>query len=200
MVYEHELGLSWVCDDALARTSHALADGGRVWLVDPVDDAVALERATSLGEPAGVIQLLDRHNRDGAAIAARLGVPHHRLPAAVPDSPFTLLPLLDIPGWHEVALWWDGRRGLAVAEVVGTSPHVTLGAGDAGIHPMLRLTPPGAIRGLRPEHLLTGHGAPLHGSDAADALHRAYARSRRDIPRMVRAAPTLLRAGKGRWG
>jgi hypothetical protein len=34
----HELGLSWVLDEALERTSHALVDGGRVWLVDPVGD------------------------------------------------------------------------------------------------------------------------------------------------------------------
>ena len=60
----------------MARSAHALRDGDRVWLVDPYEDAEALERAAALGAPAGVLQLLDRHDRDCAALAARLGVPH----------------------------------------------------------------------------------------------------------------------------
>ena len=46
----------------------------------------------ALGEPAGVVQLLDRHNRDCAAVAAELGVPHLVVPDAVPDSPFEAIP------------------------------------------------------------------------------------------------------------
>src|SRR5262249_55365220 len=42
---EHALGLSWGEGDGMRRASHALADGGRVWLVDPVDAGDALERA-----------------------------------------------------------------------------------------------------------------------------------------------------------
>jgi hypothetical protein len=45
-----------------------------VWLVDPVDVPEAIERARSLGEPAAVLQLLDRHGRGCAAVAERLGV------------------------------------------------------------------------------------------------------------------------------
>ena len=71
----HDLGLTWVIDEPFARASHALADDGRVWIVDPVDDAEALDAVAGLGEPVAVLQLLDRHNRDCAAVASRLGVP-----------------------------------------------------------------------------------------------------------------------------
>ena len=73
---EFPFGFSWV-DDTLVRTSHALAANGRVYLVDPVDDPDALARAAALGEPAAVVQLLDRHGRDCAPIAARLGISEH---------------------------------------------------------------------------------------------------------------------------
>ena len=72
----------------MGRTSHALAVDGRVWLTDPIDADGVEERIRSLGEPAGVIQLLDRHKRDGAALAARLGVPLHVVPSSLPGTPF----------------------------------------------------------------------------------------------------------------
>lgn len=198
-VLKHDLGLTWVDGDALERASHALVDGGRVWLIDPVEHAGALERALALGEPAGVVQLLDRHGRDCPALARRLGVPLHVVPDSLPESPFTVIPALRMRGWRESSLWWPGRRALVVAEVVGTSPHVTLGGSRAaGIHPLLRLRPPRALRYYQPEHLLVGHGEPIHGPAAADALHTAYARSRRDLPRMLLAAPALLGAARGR--
>jgi hypothetical protein len=189
----HPLGLSWTMDEAMSRTSHALVAGGRVWLVDPVDDAEAVRAATELGEPAGVVQLLDRHERDGRAIAARLGVPHLRLPAGVPDAPFHVRRVVDVPRWRERALWWPERRGLVVAEAIGTNALATLGAAPAGVHLFLRPFPPGALRGLAPEHLLPGHGPALHGAAATEGLTAAYARSRRDLPRVV---PALLRIGK----
>src|SRR3954468_24816368 len=102
---EHPLGLPWVSGDALQRGSHALAHDGRVWLVDPWDDGEALERAAALGEIVGVMQLFAAHERDGKAIATRLGVPFHALPVQVPDSPFSVLNL-DKLVWKERALWW----------------------------------------------------------------------------------------------
>ena len=63
-----------------AARRHALVHEGRVWLVDPFDDPEAMERVAALGEPAGVLQLFVAHNRDGEAIAKRLGVPFHKLP------------------------------------------------------------------------------------------------------------------------
>ena len=115
-------GFSWLRDEALTRTSHALDTGDGVWLVDPVDVPEAIERAVALGPTAGVLQLLDRHNRDCAAIAARLGVPQLRLPAAIDGSPFAVVPVLRVPRWHEIALWWPERRALVVAELIGTAP------------------------------------------------------------------------------
>jgi hypothetical protein len=200
-LHAHELGLSWVVDEPLERASHALAHDGRVWFVDPVDDPAALEAALALGEPAGVLQLLDRHGRDCRAIAERLGVPRLKVPQAVPDSPFEVVPSgVHLPRWSEVALWWPQPRALIVAEVLGTSPHYTLDSGPVGIHALLRLAPPGRLRHRTPEHLLTGHGAPLHGPEVAAEIEAAYARSRHDIPklafklaRMGRAAGQALR-------
>jgi hypothetical protein len=195
-LFTHDLGLSWVVAEPMARASHALADDGRVWLLDPVDDPAALAAAAALGEPAGVLQLLDRHGRDCEAIAERLGVEHLRVPRTVPDSPFELVPVLDLPGWREVALWWPERRGLAIAEVVGTGSAYAVNGGAAGIHPLLRLLPPGGQRGLAPEHLLVGHGPPLHGPGAAVALEHAYAHARRDIPGLLAKLPGLARRGR----
>ena len=81
-------GFSWIVEEPMARTSHALAAGGKVWFVDPLDWPDAIDRALTLGEAAGVLQLLDRHNRDCAVLAERLGVPRLVAPDEVPGSPF----------------------------------------------------------------------------------------------------------------
>ena len=77
-------GFGWIADEAATRTSHALAADGKVWLVDALDWPDALARTLSLGDPAGVIQLLDRHNRDCGTLATRLGVPHLVVPDELP--------------------------------------------------------------------------------------------------------------------
>ena len=187
---EHDLGLSWVIDEPMQRTSHALVDGGRVWLVDPVDVPEAVDRATALGEPAGVLQLLDRHPRACADLAQRFGVPHLRLPDAVPESPFEVVTVVDVPKWREKALWWRERRALVVAEAVGTGP---MFGSPAGIHLFLRLKPPGVLRDHDPDHLLVGHGPGVHGADAKRALETAYRRSRVDLPKTVLTLPFKLR-------
>jgi hypothetical protein len=191
---DYPFGFSWFPDEALTRTAHALDTGDGVWLVDPVDVPEALERAAGLGSPAGVLQLLDRHNRDCAAIAARLGVPHLRLPGAIPGSPFAVVPVIELPRWREIALWWPERRALVVAELIGTNAFYALGGGPAGMHPMLRLAAPGALRGYEPEHLLVGHGRGVHGPAAAEALAGAYARSRKDLPRLALRLSGMARA------
>jgi|SRR5215207_6890461 len=191
---DYGFGFSWSPEPDFMRTSHALDSGDGVWLVDPVDVPEALERAAALGTFAGVLQLLDRHNRDCAAIAARLGVAHLRLPASVPASPFGVVPVLRVPGWHEIALWWPERRTLVVAELIGTNPFFALGGGRAGIHPALRVPAPGALRGYGPEHLLVGHGRGVHGPAAAEALARAYSRARKDLPLLAGRVPAMLRA------
>lgn len=186
-------GFSWTVDEPMRRTSHALAHDGRVWLVDPLDEPDAIERAQGLGRVAAVVQLLDRHNRDCAAIARRLEVPHVRVPGVLPDSPFDVLPTVRVPRWRESALWWPDRGVLVVPEAVGTAPIYTAGLAPAGIHLLLRLRPPGRLREMQPEHLLVGHGEGVHGTGAAPALEQAYARSRRDLPRVLLGLPSALR-------
>jgi hypothetical protein len=191
-IQRHALGLSWIEQGPLVRTAHALADEGRVWLIDAYEDEAALTEVAALGEPAGVIQLLDRHNRDCEALADRLGVPLLRLPEHLPDAPFEVVPVISRWGWREVALWWEDRRALIVAEAIGTSPAFALGR-RAGVHPVLRLTPPrGQLSRFRPAMLLVGHGPPIEAGGAA-ALSEALSRSRGDLPRLVTSVPKLLR-------
>jgi hypothetical protein len=190
---ELPFGFSWFPRDAMIRSAHAIRDGDGVWLIDPVDVPEAIDRATAIGTPQGVVQLLDRHNRDCAAIAARLGVPHLRLPREIPGSAFTVVRVLDLPRWRERALWWPERRVLVVSEAIGTTPVHALGSGPAGIHPLLRWLPPRALRGYAPEHLLVGHGRGVHGPAAAAALADAFDRSRRDLPKLAAMVPALAR-------
>ena len=189
----HALGLTWVLDEPLTRTSHALAADGRVWLVDPVDVPEAIDQALALGTPAAVLQLLDRHGRDCAALAARLAVPHHVVPDALPDSPFEVLRSVRLPRWRESSLWWAHERALVVPEALGTNPLFTAGTGPVGVHPMLRLLPPGSLRDVVPDHLLVGHGPSVHGPDTAAAIDRALRRARRDLPRALVGAVRSLR-------
>jgi hypothetical protein len=184
---EYEFGLSWVLEEKMQRASHALVVDGKVWLVDPVAVDEALERALALGEPAGVLQLLDRHNRDCAELAERLGVPHVNVPDEAP--PFEAIPAIRVPGWKETALWWPARRALIVAEVVGSNDYYTGGAGRVGMHPLLRVPAPDRLRSYEPEHLLMGHGAGVHGPDAATEFDRAFARARHDLPQVLLKLP-----------
>ena len=190
-VSRHALGLTWVEAEGMQRAAHALRDGDRVWLVDPFEDEMALTAAAELGRPAGVIQLLDRHNRDCSEIAQRLEVERYRVPGSLPDSPFAIVPVIRRRWWREVALWWGEPRALVVAEAVGTAPVFALGR-PLGVHPVLRLTPPRVLAANRPERLFVGHGAPLE-SGAAAALDEALANSWSDLPRLALRLPSLLR-------
>ncbi len=188
-VHEHDLGVTWVFDEVMERAFHALVDDGRVWLVDPVDADGVIERATALGAVAGVVQLLDRHARDCAAIAKRLGVEHHRLPDALAGSPFEVVTVLDLPRWREKALWWPACDALVVAETLGSGRYFAVGSGALGMHPFLRLLPPGGLRRFAPAHVLPGHGPPVHGQP--DAVDLAYRSARRDLPKFVVKLPTF---------
>lgn len=185
-------GFSWLVDDPMTRASHALAADGRVWLVDPVRHEPALERARELGEPAAVLQLLDRHNRDCAEIAAELGVPHLVTPDELPRTPFETVVVRAKTRWRESALWWSDERLLVVAEAIGTNRFFRAGDELAGVHLVLRLSPPRAqLERFEPEHLLVGHGEGLHGSDAATGLREALAHSRRGFRRLALRLPAL---------
>lgn len=176
-----EFGFSWIVDEWIQRCSHVLVADGRVWFVDPVDDPSIIDQACALGEPAGVLQLLDRHRRGGAQIADRLGVPLHVCPTSLEECPFEFAHLVWAPWWREVSLWWPQRSLLVVPEAIGTAEYFTVGRGRAGVHPLLRLRPPRRLAEYSPETLLVGHGAGLIDGNVTDAIERAIADSRRGI-------------------
>jgi hypothetical protein len=162
-----------------------------VWLFDVVDDPRLEARVRELGEPEGVVQLLDRHNRDCAAVARGLGVPHHVVPRQLPGSPFELRPVVRFRWWREVALWWAERRVLLVADALGTTPFFCAGAEPTGVHPVLRPWPPRALRGLEPDHLLVGHGEGVHHRPTA--VGSALRTARRRLPRWLLELPREVR-------
>jgi hypothetical protein len=193
-VDELELAVGWIAPEPrfMQRASHAVADGKRVWVIDPVDDAEAIRRVLALGEPAGVLQLLDRHGRDCALVARRLGVPHLVVPEAPAGAGFEVIPLLRRKRWHEVALWFPATRTLVCADALGTAPYYRARSERMGVSPLLRLTPPRALLAFAPEHVLVGHGAGVHDA-ATEAVREALATSRRRTPSwLVSAARSVL--------
>ena len=44
-LHRHAAGLTWTESGAMARSAHALASEGAVWLIDPFDDLPALAAA-----------------------------------------------------------------------------------------------------------------------------------------------------------
>ena len=157
---ETAFGFGWIAaePELFERTSHALRADGGVWLVDPVAAPWVEEWVRALGEPAGVVQLLDRHARDCALLAARLGVPHHRVPfGGIRDAPFEVRRVVDVPAWREAALWWPEERVLVCADALGTARYFLAPGELLGVHPFLRLYRPGAFRDLA-QCLAPGHG------------------------------------------
>ena len=184
---ETDWGFGWIAVGRMKRTSHALLAGGRVWIVDPVDADGVDERIRALGEPGGVIQLLDRHSRDCAAFAARFGVPHHLVPLGRADGvPFEFLLVRKGRLWKETALWWDEQRVLCVADALGTIPPFAARGEALGLHPLLRLIPPRKrLGGVHPRHVLCGHGVGVHGDEAEAGFIEALSTARRRIPRLL---------------
>jgi hypothetical protein len=175
----------WVEDEFMERSSHALVTQTGTWLVDPVDNA----RVAELENVAGVIQLLDRHNRDCAQLARRFQVPHMTLPGE-PIPPFVFIRI----SRHEVALWWDEKRLLVCAEALGTARYFRAGDERLAVHPLLRLRPPELD--VHPEVILCGHG-PAIFDGAEGALREALSTSRRRIPQQVVAAARAWRSRAG---
>jgi glyoxylase-like metal-dependent hydrolase (beta-lactamase superfamily II) len=184
---EFEGGFGWLVDDELLeRCSHALVADGRVWLVDPVDGEGVVERVRAAGHPAGIIQLLDRHNRDSRALAQRLDVPLHHVPVElIPDAPFEFLVVRKGWTWHEVALWWPERRVLVVGDALGTVGYFVAPGERLGVHPLLRPIPPRRRLGhVDPAIVLCGHGEGVMES-AGPAFREALSTARRRIPQVV---------------
>jgi len=184
---EFDGGFGWIVDEFLERCSHALIAAEHVWLIDPVDGDGVEDRVRSAGTPAGVIQLLDRHNRHCAILAARLGVPHHVVPRE-PIGPLEFISIRDGRFWKEVALWWPQPRVLICGDALGTSRYFHTPNERLAVHPLLRLRPPRRqLEELAPERILCGHGDGIH-DDAAGALQEALRTARRRIPAQVAAS------------
>lgn len=194
-------GVGWLAhpEETMQRASHALATDEGVWVVDPVDADGVDDLITEFGDVAGVVVLLNRHYRDADAIARRHDVPVYvpswfgevedvdapfrRFDGRLPGTQFRVSKVVDSFGWAEAALYDESAGTLVVPESVGNGPYYTTGDERLGVHPMMRLTPPSALRGLRPERVLVGHG---HGvlDNAASALEDALDGARRRTPKL----------------
>lgn len=190
---EFDGGFGWIVDEFMLRCSHALVSDGRVWVIDPVDGVGVEERIRAAGAPAGVLQLLDRHNRDCARLAERLSVPHLAVPEQ-PVPPFEFRRIRRSRRWKEVALWWPERRIVVFADALGTAPYFCARGEHLGVHPLLRLFPPRRqLADLTPEAVLCGHGdGVLDGAEPA--LREALSSARRRIPAQLASAVRAWRA------
>ncbi len=222
IVHRTDCTITWGVDapGLLECRSHALRDDdGRVWIIDPVAFDGLEDAVRAMGEPAGVIVLLDRHLRDAPELADRLGIPlyfplgtqRQQLPDTVQrfgDSidgcPFAF-PVVRQSGraWIERALWWPARKILVIAEAVGTVDYFRAHASDVcGLHPMMHMRPPRSLMGFDPELVLVGHGDPIE--HPGDEIKKVITRGRRDMgammlrmPRLVASAGRALRSGRG---
>jgi hypothetical protein len=194
---EWDGGFGWQTRERIPRTAHALLAGGRVWLIDPVDVDGLDARVRVLGRPGGVLQLLDRHNRDCASVAERLRLPHLRAWEGLGDAPFAAVPVRSARVWRESALWEPETRTLVCADVLGTLPTFCAPGERLGWHPLVRPLPPRSLTALRPDRVLVGHGeAVLDG--ASEALQEAVARGRRRLPAAWLAALRTIGSGASR--
>jgi hypothetical protein len=192
---EFEGGFGWIVDEFVERCSHALVVDGRVWLIDALDGEGVEQRVRAAGEPAGVIQLLDRHNRDCAALAARLGVSHYVVPQQpLPSFEFRVVRMGRT--WKEVALWWPEGRVLVCGDALGTARYYCAGGEPLALHPFLRFRPPRrTFAGLQPAAILCGHGPGLF-EQADPALLEALRTARRRIPAQLASAVRAWRANR----
>ena len=194
-------GVGWIAEpeESLQRASHALAVDGEVWVVAPVDCPGLDDLLSEYGEVAGVVVALDRHERDGDAVATRHDVPVYlprplagvatdlEAPIEIFDDElaetgYRTIGLLDNPLWREVALHDPASGTLLVPEAVGTAPHYLAPGEQLGVHPMLRLRPPThALSGLDPERLLLGHGSGV-SVRTTRSLEEALGRARKTAP------------------
>lgn len=191
-------GFGWLANpnEGMQRASHALVGDDGVWIVDPVDYDGLDDRLAELGDVEGVCVLLDRHTRDAPALARRHDVAVH-VPAwmdgvgATLDSPveplggavdgYDVRRLIDNPIWQEAALY-DGAT-LYTPESLGTVEFFLAPGERVGVHPALRLVPPGGLTDLEVERLLVGHGEGVF-DDPGEAVADAVTNARRRAPRV----------------
>lgn len=194
-------GVGWIADpdETMARASHAFVGNDGVWLVDPVDMDGLDAALDDLGEVAGVLVTLGRHTRDAPELARRHDVAVHfpegllsqsanldvataTIEPFLQETAFELLPVLEMPGWREYALYDPHGGTVRIPEAVGTAPYFLAPNERLGVNPALRLVPPRSSLGHVAAHrVLVGHGSGIM-ADGTAALQAALQRSRRNAP------------------
>ena len=188
-------------DPALRASSAIVVDAGTL-VVDPVDGDGLDALLSGLPSVIGVVTLLDRHQRDAAAVAERLGAPR-LTPIALGGSGVAVdgveeRSVFERRSWREALLWLPDRRLLACAETLGTAGFDLARRGDLlGMHPFARLQPPrAAFAGLDPLVIAVGHGPPLD-HDASKSMRDVLRRARRQLPQSwLRMVPEAVRASR----
>jgi hypothetical protein len=188
-------GAGWIAHpgEGIQRASHVFESDGEAWVVDPVDADGVDDLLAEFGDVAGVVVTMGRHQRDADAVARRHAVPVYahesirrsfRAPSRrfrheLADTGFRSVPVVNVPGWQEVALF-DGET-LVVGDALGTTPYYLAGNERLGVQPVLRAFPPAAFRGFDPDRVLVGHGEGVL-ADAGPALREALSSARRNAP------------------
>ena len=188
--------------DPAQRASSAIVVDAGTLVVDPVDGEGLDALLSGLPPVIGVVTLLDRHQRDAASVAERLGAPR-LTPVALGGSGVAVegveeRSVFERRNWREALLWLPGRRLLLCAETLGTASFDLARSGDLlGMHPFVRLRPPrAAFAGLDPDVIAVGHGPPLD-HDATESMRNVLRRARWQLPQSwLRMVPEAVRASR----
>jgi hypothetical protein len=194
-----EGGFGWSAHpgELLERSSTAFADGGRVWLIDPLRAGGLDAELQALGTVAGVVVSYVGHERDADWFATYYGVPVYvprhlplrplglksrveQVEARVPDSPLQLVPSRGrrLLGWfRDTAIWWPQHRALAIGDTLGSAAYYLLPGERLAVHPLRRPQPPTELLTLLPQRIYAGHGTSVT-EGAREALQEAVRTSR----------------------
>ncbi len=185
-------GFAWFAhpDELAERSSTAFAEGGRVWLIDPLRaDGLDAEVAT-LGKVTGVIITFVGHDRDVAWLANYYDVPVYfprhigrlrlnarveQVEGRVPDSPLQLLPSVGrglLAWFRDTAVWWPEQGAMAIGDAVNSAAYTVQPGERLAVHPWRRFSPPTELLTIRPQRIYSGHG-PSVTEGAALALEQA---------------------------
>jgi len=190
-------GFAWQADpgEFMERSSTALVEDGRVWLIDPIRAPGLEDEISALGTVAGIIMTFGWHDRDVDWYARRYGVPVYarraggRMLIASPVQwvechlPGSALQLLDASGqgllrlWRESVVWWPERRVLVAGDALGNAHYFVRPGERLAVHPVRRLSPPRQLASLQPERIYVGHGTPVV-ERASEALAHALRTAR----------------------
>lgn len=200
-IAEWEGGYGWLADpkDLSERSSHVIVGNSGHWLIDPLDGPGVRDLLPDASDITGIVLTLDRHQRDCAMFAREFDVavaiagPLRGVEADLPcrtestdrfraDTGWSVRPVIDRPGWHEIALVSADGKTMWISEIVGNAPYFCAPQEQLGVHPLVRLRPPREIfADEEPDRVIVGHGRGVMEHGAA-ALHDAMEHGRRRAP------------------